>query len=343
MSDAQTMQTAANASHTPQKPLIAVSMGDAAGVGPELCLRLLTQPPENATPIVIGSYELLTRVARATGISLNVPRLLAAPDQPCAGPAVLDCPGHLDAAAVVPAQNQALCGAASAHYIELAVQGALVGKFAAIVTAPISKKALSLAGIDFPGHTEMLAHLTKTNSFAMLFYSPQMCCAFVTCHQSLMSVGATLSVERIVDVATLAWNNLAPLQNQPLPLAILGLNPHASEEGLFGHEEEQIIIPAIQALRARGILAEGPFPADTAFTPAARTRFSCHICMYHDQGGIPFKMLAFDTGVNVTMGLPIIRTSPDHGTAFDIAWKGKVQPESFLSAFDLATRLALKK
>jgi 4-hydroxythreonine-4-phosphate dehydrogenase len=166
-------------------------------------------------------------------------------------------------------------------------------------------------------------------------------CAFVTCHQALSSVSGSLSIPRIVDVANLASNTVGTLRDKESPrLCLLGLNPHAGEEGLFGNEEQTILIPAKKKIEERGILVEGPLPPDTAFSSQARSRYDCYIAMYHDQGSIPFKMLAFDTGVNITMGLPVIRTSPDHGTAFDIAWQGKVRPDSFFSAYEMAVRLS---
>jgi len=315
-----------------KKPVIAVTMGDAAGVGPELCLCLLQRGGfDQAIPLIIGDIGLLERVASRINVNLSITEI----KDPLSGASGL--------AGIEPGRNQAACGAAAARYIEAAASACLAGQYAAMVTAPISKKALNMAGVNYPGHTEMLADLTHTQNYAMLLYSDQVACAFVTCHQSLASVPKALSVERIVEVAELAHRHMRILRGVPPRLCLLGLNPHAGEEGLFGDEEIRILRPAKDALLKRGIQIEGPLPPDTAFTPSALKRFDCHIAMYHDQGGIPFKMLAFDTGVNITMGLPIIRTSPDHGTAFDIAWKGTVNPASFFSAYDLAVRLALSK
>jgi 4-hydroxythreonine-4-phosphate dehydrogenase len=316
-------------------------MGDAAGVGPELCLHLLSRkrPPGSAIPLVIGDGDALSRVARMLDIPFSAPRLDEIPKS-LEAPAVYDPPGALAGDAVEPGKNQLICGRAAARYIEEAVRGCVERRFAAMVTAPISKKALNIAGVDFPGHTEMLAALTHSENVAMLLYSEKIACAFATCHQSLRSVPDALNSKRIVDVAIMAWSNVAAMRGTAPKLALLGLNPHAGEEGLFGYEEKRILLPAKSQIEARGIDIEGPLPPDTAFTPQALKRYGCHIAMYHDQGSIPFKMLAFDTGVNVTMGLPIIRTSPDHGTAFDIAWKGKVSPDSFLSAYELAEKLS---
>jgi 4-hydroxythreonine-4-phosphate dehydrogenase len=327
--------------HKPERPVIAVTMGDAAGVGPELCLQLLTHhPTKTSIPLIIGDGDVLLRVAKAVKLPFDVPRLDSVPAK-LDRPAVFDVPGALAGDAVEPGRNQLICGRGAAKYIREAIDGCLHHRYAAMVTAPISKKALNMAGVDYPGHTEMLADLTRTTNYAMLLYSQQIACAFVTCHQSLKSVSADLSVKRIVDVAVLGHKHVAAIRKSPPRLCLLGLNPHAGEEGLFGSEEERFILPAKKELEAMDIDVDGPLPADTAFTPLARKRYDLYIAMYHDQGGIPFKMLAFDTGVNITMGLPIIRTSPDHGTAFDIAWKGKVQPDSFFHAYDLAARLAL--
>ena len=323
-----------------QKPIIAVTMGDAAGVGPELCLHLLRAKTHgNSVPLIIGDGDVLARVSKELKIPCSAPRLDTIPDSLDA-PAIYDPPGALAGDAVQPGKNQAICGRAAERYIREAVTGCLDKRFAAMVTAPISKKALNMAGIDFPGHTEMLAYLTKTPRVAMLLYSDAIACAFATCHQSLRSVPGDLNLETVVEVAALAWSHVARIRGKAPRLALLGLNPHAGEEGLFGDEEQRILIPAKAAILARGIEIEGPLPADTAFTPQGLKRYGCHIAMYHDQGSIPFKMKSFDVGVNVTMGLPIVRTSPDHGTAFDIAWKGKADPASFQSAYDLAVALS---
>jgi len=323
------------------KPIIAVTMGDAAGVGPELCLRLLADKSLHgvAVPLVIGDSDVLTRVSKALQIPLTALCLDLAPTT-LDRPAVYDPPGALQGKAVQPGINQATCGRAAATFIEEAVKGCTQGWYAGMVTAPISKKALNMGGVHFPGHTEMLASLTRAPNYAMLLYSELISCAFVTCHQSLRSVADSITVERVTEVANLAHNFVSTLRSRDATLCLLGLNPHAGEEGLFGDEEIRVLDPVKRALRARKIHIEGPLPPDTAFTPQARELYDCYIAMYHDQGSIPFKMLAFDTGVNITMGLPIVRTSPDHGTAFDIAWQGKVRPDSFFMAYAMAVRLS---
>jgi 4-phospho-D-threonate 3-dehydrogenase / 4-phospho-D-erythronate 3-dehydrogenase len=322
-------------------PIIAVTMGDAAGVGPELCLQLLAGKETfgHSIPLVIGDADVLARVARQVKLPFNAKRLEKAPEKLDA-PAVFDPPGALAGNAVEPGANQLICGRAAARYIDEAIEGCLDRRYQAMVTAPISKKALNMAGVNFPGHTEMLAERTGTKNYAMLLYSAEIACAFVTCHQSLKSVSDSISIQRIVDVAILAWSHVMALRAVAPRLCLLGLNPHAGEEGLFGDEEERLLIPAKKLIEKRGVKIDGPLPPDTAFTPQNRKRYGCYIAMYHDQGSIPFKMLAFDTGINITMGLPIIRTSPDHGTAFDIARQGKVNPSSFMSAYEMAARLS---
>jgi len=323
------------------KKLIAVTMGDAAGVGPELCLRLLAHKPLHrlATPLIIGDGGLLARVAKLLHIPFNAPCFTKEPES-LPKPAVFDPAEALAGIEIKPGIDQPACGRAAAQYIKVAARGCLAGRFAAMVTAPISKNALNLGGTHFPGHTEMLARLAGVRDYAMLMYSERIACAFVTSHQSMQSVPRSLTPRRVAGVAALAWRNIGALRGKTPRLCLLGLNPHAGEAGLFGSEERSILAPALRILARRGIRLDGPLPPDTAFTPAALRRYDCYIAMYHDQGCIPFKMLSFDCGVNVTLGLPFIRTSPDHGTAFDIAWHGRVSPGSFFAAFKLAARLA---
>ena len=320
-------------------------MGDAAGVGPELCLRLLNRKTfvENSVPVIVGNAKLLERVSKQTGIpfSANVFEKFPVFPDVIKVPSVWDHPQALGNAEVMPGRNQQSCGTAAALFIRTAAKACQDGQCASMVTAPISKKALELAGVNFPGHTEYIAHLTGSPRVAMVLYSPKMAVGFVTSHQSLRSVPEAIKGDRIVEVATLLNLFLRRLNGGEAPrIAVLGLNPHAGEEGLFGIEDQQIVAPAVMRLKALGINAEGPLPPDTAFTPHALQKFQGHVALYHDQGGIPFKMSSFDCGSNVTLGLDIIRTSPDHGTAYDIAWQGKADTGSFFAAFDLAAKLA---
>jgi 4-hydroxythreonine-4-phosphate dehydrogenase len=242
---------------------------------------------------------------------------------------------------VLPGQVQAACGRAAGGCIRHAVQGIQQGRFQGLVTAPINKESFHLGGFNYPGHTEMIADLLGLRGReAMLLYSERIAVSFVTLHASLHDACRSIRMDEIVRIGKLSAAALSRLRGHPARLGVLALNPHAGEGGLFGKEEIEIIRPAVEILRRAGIEADGPLVPDAAFTPAALGRFDGFVTLYHDQGAIPFKMLAFEEGVNLTLGLPIVRTSPDHGTAFDIAWQGKASPASFFAAADLAARLA---
>ncbi len=328
------------------KPVIAVTMGDPAGVGPEVCLRLTAHAEvlEMARPVVFGSLQVLQSCATATGLPLP-PRVIAAGQWPDAvprldGPAVLDLAG-MDMARLEPGKVSAETGAAAFGYVEQAISAALAGEVAAVTTAPLNKEALHAAGIDFPGHTELFAARTGAARSCMLQYSAEVRASFVTVHCGYHEVPGLLSVERVVEVIELTAEAMRRLRSARPKLAVLGLNPHAGEHGLFGcREEERIIQPAIDEARRRGHDVEGPLPPDTAFLPWRRQEVDCFVCMYHDQGHIPLKALAFDSAVNTTLGLPIIRTSVDHGTACDIAWQGRANPGSLIEAVKMAVRLS---
>lgn len=210
----------------------------------------------------------------------------------------------------------------------------------AIVTAPLSKTSLKLAGFSWPGHTEMLADFTGTEDFRMMFVSPKFKVILVTIHQALKTVSASLSFAKIYGSIALGRQTLLAMSIKKPRIAVAGLNPHAGEGGLFGDEEKRFIEPAIRQARQKGWAVEGPFPPDTMFLPRNIKRYDLFVCLYHDQGLIPLKMTAFDRAVNVTVGLPFFRTSPDHGTAFDIAGRGVADPGSFLAAYRLAVELA---
>ncbi len=260
----------------------------------------------------------------------------AQPSAPC----VLDLAG-IDAERVRPGTFNANTGRVSYAYIEAAIEAALAGRVAAVVTAPINKEALHAAGIPYPGHTEIFAERTSASRWCMLQYSAQITCSFVTVHVGYAQVPQLLTEARILEVIELTAAALRRIRQREPHLVVCGLNPHAGEHGLFGNlEEERLIVPAIAAARRQGIDLEGPLPPDTAFLPEKRQTTDAFVCMYHDQGHIPLKALAFDSAVNTTLGLPIIRTSVDHGTAGDIAWQGKARPGSLLAAVDLALKLA---
>ncbi len=327
-----------------EKPVIAVTMGDPAGVGPEVCLHLMRCEAlcQRCSPMIFGDAATLHRVARQCGWPDDFEVLPAASwrqGTDIGSPCVLDL-GGIDPRKVTPGQFHADTGRASYAYILAAIKAAQAARVAAVVTAPINKEALHAAGIHFPGHTEIFAQQTATTRWCMMQYSDAITCSFVTVHVGYAEVPALLNERRILEVIQLTATALHRIRGREPRLVVCGLNPHAGEHGLFGNrEEETIIIPAIAAARRQGIYVEGPLPPDTAFLPDKRQSTDAFICMYHDQGHIPVKALAFDSAVNTTLGLPIIRTSVDHGTAGDIAWQGIARPDSLFAAVDLALRL----
>ncbi len=324
-------------------------MGDPAGVGPEVCLHLLADDAiaKECTPIVFGDAAILWRVAAAANLPLKgtviTPAEWEATHTAIDQPSILDLQA-LNAVAVEPGKVNAATGKAAFTYVERAIDAALAGRVAAVSTAPLNKEALHAAGINFPGHTEIFAARTNSARSCMMQYSEEITCTFVTVHVGYREVPDLLTTQRILDVIDLTAEALEKLRGHKPKIVVCGLNPHAGEHGLFGdREEERIIIPAIEAARAKGISIEGPLPPDTAFLPPKRKSNDAFVCMYHDQGHIPVKALAFDSAVNTTLGIPIIRTSVDHGTACDIAWQGKANPSSLFAAVRLALRLTKTK
>ena len=325
------------------KPLIALTMGDPAGVGPELCLRMLVDKDVRSysIPVIFGDAGLLRRVAPL--VRLRIPREVITLENfqksSIKEPTLVNipCPG-MDS--VAPGRVSPVCGAAAYRCLETAILEAMAGRVNAIATAPLNKDALSLAGISDPGHTEILARLTNSPRPCMMLASEKITTSLVTTHTSLASVPGKLSVETILNVIRLTAETMERLRRKTPNLVVCGLNPHSGEHGLFGDEEHRLIQPAIAQAREEGFSVEGPLPPDTAFLPDRMARTSAYICMYHDQGLIPFKMLAFESGVNITLGLPITRTSPDHGTAFDIAWKGLANSGSMRQAILYAVQLS---
>ena len=294
-------------------------------------------------PVLFGSAAVLRRQREAglPGAACRVVSLVEWESLTAvAEPLIVDC-GTADAAMLQPGMVAASCGQAAFGFIEQAIKFALAGKIAGVVTAPVNKAALQLAGVPFPGHTEIFTALTGAKRSCMMLHSDSLTVSMVTTHIGYGDVPKKLSVDRVLDVVELTAEAVQQMLRRAPRLAICGLNPHAGEHGLFGQrEEEQFIEPAMVRAGQKGIRIEGPLPPDTAFTTAVRRKFDAIVTLYHDQGHIPFKMLAFDTGVNVTLGLPIIRTSVDHGTAFDIAWKGVANPTSLYAALRVAVELA---
>lgn len=327
-------------------PRIVVTMGDPAGVGPEICLRLLHHAgvARECVPVVFGDLGVLRRVSEQLSLPLAAQVIPAVEWQRCCGeigvPSVLDLQ-RMDAAAVMPGQVDPRCGDAAFRYVTAAIAAGLAGEVDAITTAPLNKEALHAAGHKYPGHTEIFAERMRAERSCMTFFSDELTCSLVTVHIGYHEVPAALTTQRIRDVVDLTADAVRRQRGREPRLVVLGLNPHAGEHGLFGRgEEERIIAPAIAAARQSGLSIVGPLSPDTAFLPARRRETDAYICMYHDQALIPMKALAFDSAVNTTLGLPVVRTSVDHGTAFDIAWQGKASAANLLAAVRLAASLS---
>jgi len=312
---------------------IAISLGDPCGIGPEVVVRALAARP-GVDAVVYGDPGVLARAASIAGV-------------PAPAPARLRAVTNLAPNEVPPGKPNDESGRAQLAYLAAATTAALAGEARALVTAPISKQWIARAGFAFPGHTEYLAARADVREFAMMLAGPRLRVTVATTHVALRDVAGLLTVDGIASAIWLTADALARRFGIAAPrIAVAGLNPHAGEAGRFGDEEERLVRPAIEAARARlaaaALAAEltGPQVPDVVFRDAAGGRFDAVVALYHDQGLIPLKLLHFDEGVNVTLGLPFVRTSPDHGTAYDIAGSGRARPESFLAALDLATRLA---
>ncbi|MEO1615815.1 MAG: 4-hydroxythreonine-4-phosphate dehydrogenase PdxA [Planctomycetota bacterium] len=329
------------------KPRIAITVGDVAGIGPELALRCAESKSlrQRCRPILIGPAKALRKVAETLRLSLPpiVSQYDVSADVP--GPAIIDV-GVVEAEPLKGGVFSAETGRASFEAVVFAIQQTLAGSFDAVVTGPIQKEAWHLAGTGYLGHTELLADQTKSDEYCMMLSGPACSTVLVTIHEPLATAIESLSIAGIVRAIRLGGRAMEARYRRPPRITVLGLNPHAGEGGLLSRgEEEQLIQPAIEEARrwvSEQNLAwhiEGPLPPDTAFTPAMRERTDVHICMYHDQGLIPLKALSFDDSVNVTLGLPIVRTSVDHGTALDLAWQGKASSNSMRAAIEMAIDL----
>jgi 4-phospho-D-threonate 3-dehydrogenase / 4-phospho-D-erythronate 3-dehydrogenase len=331
-------------------PRIAITMGDPAGIGPEICLQLLNHHQESLgdfVPVVFGDAGVLRRVATKLNLPFQVP-IISKKDWPVrcrelSAPAVLDLGVITDPAAVVPGKISAMCGEAAYQYVIASIAAGLAGEVDGVSTAPLNKAAMHAAGHHYPGHTEIFAEKMRADRSCMMLTSSELTCSFVTVHVGLHEVPGLINTPRINEVIELTAAAMRRIRNREPKLIVCGLNPHAGENGLFGQgEEERFIIPAVAAARASGLQIEGPLPPDTVFLESRRKVTDAVICMYHDQGHIPLKALAFDSAINTTLGLPVIRTSVDHGTAFDIAWQGQASPNSLFEAVKLAAKLAKK-
>ena len=324
-------------------PIIGVTMGDPSGIGPEITLKsYLDDTIRNNRLVVIGDINVMSAIAQKLEIdNLKINKVNK----------VSECKfdkdilniydlNNVDISRLKPGQVQAMSGNAAFEYVKKATHLALEKEIDAIVTAPLNKEAMHKAGHLYPGHTEILAKFTKTKDYAMLLYDEILKVIHVSTHISLLDAIKGLRKERIAAVIHLAHDTMIKLGYESPRIAVAGINPHAGEGGLFGDEEIKEIIPAIELKRREGIDVVGPEAPDTVFLRAKEGRFDIVVAMYHDQGHIPLKLLGFHTGVNVTAGLPIIRTSVDHGTAFGKAWKGIANENSMKEAIKLAIKLA---
>jgi 4-hydroxythreonine-4-phosphate dehydrogenase len=323
---------------------VLITMGDPGGVGPEIIAKAFGTPGIRKTcvPIVIGDTLIMAKALRL----LRNPRKLreiTSPDEAEKSGRLIHIinVNTMIPQAIPQKKPTAAGGDACVSYIRKAIELAMHKQVDGMVTAPISKEALKMAGFAWPGHTEILAELTRTRSYAMMLIGGPLRVILVTIHTALKNVPEMITAKKILGVIRLAKKACDMLNIRNPKIAVAGLNPHAGEAGIFGEEEITQIVPAIRQANREGIPVSGPYPPDTIFHKAYQGEIDIVVCMYHDQGLIPLKMIAFDKGVNVTIGLPFVRTSPDHGTAYDIAWKGMANPSSMIEAIKLAVRLKI--
>jgi 4-hydroxythreonine-4-phosphate dehydrogenase len=325
---------------------LALTSGEPAGIGPDITLKAWLRRDELKLPAFywLGDAASLERRAKALALNVRLAEVRPADASRTFAQALPVVPtGH--AATALPGHPDDSSAGAAMASIRQAVADVMAGRAAAVVTNPIAKNVLYRAGFRHPGHTEYLAELAATNNSTpqpvMMLWSPALAVVPVTIHVSVREALEQLSTDLIVTTARIVVAGLKSRFGIARPrLAVSGLNPHAGEEGSLGTEDQTIVAPAVELLRGEGLEIRGPLPADTMFHEAARRTYDCAICMYHDQALIPIKTLAFEDAVNVTLGLPFIRTSPDHGTAFDIAGTGKANPSSLIAALRLAARMA---
>lgn len=325
------------------RPIVAITMGDPAGVGPEVILKAMRSPRVQADTrcLVVGDAAWMTQAVQRMALDLEIQAVRSVGDASFT-------PGRLDVLDLqnAPADRIQLgivspyAGRAAVESVQVAARLALEGAVDAIATAPLNKEAMQSAGFRYPGHTELLAELTGTDAYSMLLVTPKLRVFFVTVHVSLRKALDLITTARVVRTIGVAQRTLQRFGLLAPRIAVAGLNPHAGEGGLFGDEEQKEIQPAVAQMRAAGVDVTGPWPPDTVFARAMAGHYDAVIALYHDQGHIPIKLLGFQDGVNVTAGLPIIRTSVDHGTAFDIAGKAVADEGSMIEAILLASRLA---
>lgn len=329
-----------------KKPIIGITMGDAAGIGPEIVDKALSSNElyKFCRPIVIGDTHVLLEAQKVARTALELHPVQSV-SQARFTHGILDVIdlANIRIAELRMGEPQAMAGRASFEYIKKAVELALAGEMGAITTAPISKEALNMAGYKYPGHTEILADLTGSKDFAMMFVAGPLRVILATIHVPLKEAIDLIKKDRVLTTIRLAQESMRRFGVADPRIVVAGLNPHAGEAGMFGSEDADEIAPAVEAARDLNINVVGPLPADTVFYRANRGQFDIVVAMYHDQGCIPIKLLGFEFGVNITVGLPIVRTSPDHGTAYGRAGRklGTANPRSLVEAIKIASKLAI--
>lgn len=324
------------------KPIIGITIGDFNGIGPEVVLKSITTPKiqKSIQPVLIGSHALFSHYASRLKINVDLVAVDSLKAKVKSGAVPVLTVHNVSIKNLQLGKNAPDAGVCAGMAIEQAIKLCMEKEIDAMVTAPVSKEALHIAGYNFPGQTEMLAMLTRSDRVTMMLLSKTMRVALATVHIPIKKVSENLFIERIVEkLDTVSTSLRRDLGIKKPSIAVLGLNPHAGENGAIGTEESEVIIPAIKKAVEKGIHAFGPFPADGFFATHAFKNYDAILAMYHDQGLIPLKMSGFDEGVNFSAGLKIIRTSPDHGTAFDIAGKNVANPGSMISAIELATSI----
>ena len=325
-------------------PLIGITMGDPTGIGPEIIVKALSveEPFQACRPIVFGDREVLSRAIQIQSLSATIEVIEKIPEDGYLPGRIFLLPvSRLNITSIRFGQPDRACGEAMVRYIEEAVKRVTAGALDAITTCPINKQAMNAAGYSFPGHTEFLGHLAQAPHVAMMFLGSKWKIVLVTTHLPLKDVSRWITASRILSTLRLTDEGMKKYFAIAHPkMAVLGLNPHCGEGGLLGEEEKREVLPAIAEAKSLGMDVEGPFPADSFFNLSGRTAFDAVISMYHDQGLIPIKMLDFKEAVNFTLGLPFIRTSVDHGTAYDLAGKGLADPTNLVKAVLAAANLS---
>jgi 4-hydroxythreonine-4-phosphate dehydrogenase len=317
-----------------------VTLGDAAGIGPEIIVKCLAAYPAlthsgDLEPVVVGEREILEETAKALGLNVR----FCPDDSPRQGRVKVRSLGLLKPGDYELGRISALCGNAAYQYFTHAVEACLAGEAQGIVTAPLNKEAMNRAGHHYVGHTDILEKMTGAETVIMALVHPKLIVSHVTDHLPLRKALDHITLPRIKEVVKLTWRTLVATRTPTPRIALAGVNPHAGENGLFGREEIEILQPAMAELAAEGFPVHGPYPGDTVFLQALKGRFDAVLAMYHDQGFGPMKTVDMANGVNCTLGLPFVRTSPDHGTAFEIAGSGLAEPDSMRAAWELALQL----